>query len=87
MKGNPPLIEAFPIRLPDGRDFVGRLYQTPHRKKGRRIIVDRGGVTVLDTKDCCDFGNAKNALDLWLAEQMKQPAPAAPAALTPTEAA
>lgn len=44
------------------------LFQT-QRRTGRRIVVTtKGGELLFDTDDKFDFGNAKNALDNWLAE-------------------
>lgn len=65
------LIEAFPIKLPSGTEATGRLYQSPHRDSGRRIIVDVGGQTVYDTDYAYDLGNALNSLNQWLESQPK----------------
>lgn len=69
--GSHTLIETFPIRLPDGREWVGSLWKTPSRYRGRRIQVrDHRGAGLFDTGDCYDQGNATNALELWLQEKM-----------------
>jgi hypothetical protein len=63
------LIESFPIKLPDGHELLGRLYQT-QRRTGRRITVhETTGELLFDTDDCYDLGNARNALENWLIEQ------------------
>ena len=65
------LRERFPITLPDGRTWQGALYGT-YRRGGRRIIVSgQAGAVLFDTGDQFDFDNARNELDLWLAEQVK----------------
>lgn len=68
----PRLIEAFPIRLPDGTSWEGSLFQSPHRRTGRQIVVhDQAGTELFDTGCCYDLGNAMNTLDLWLAKQLE----------------
>jgi len=64
-------MQTFPIRLPDGREWVGTLWKTPSRRSGRRIQVrDHRGAGLFDTGDCYDQGNATNALELWLQGQI-----------------
>lgn len=71
--GNHKLLQTFPIRLPDGRQWVGTLWATPTRSSGRRIQVrDANGVGLFDTNDCYDQGNAVNALEHWLRVQIGQ---------------
>ena len=65
------LIETFPIQLPDGRTWTGTLFSTPTRRNGRRVQVrDADGAGLFDTGDCIDLGNARNALEMWLAGQV-----------------
>ncbi len=65
------LIETFPIKMPDGSEWIGGLFRTA-RRTGRRIVVwSEAGVELFDTGDQYDLGNATNALDLWLVEQEK----------------
>jgi hypothetical protein len=65
------LLETFAVTVP-GRPnevFRGELLST-YRHGGRRIrVVASGGMVVYDTDDCYDIGNARNALENWLAEQ------------------
>jgi hypothetical protein len=69
--GSHTLMETFPIRLPDGREWVGSLWTTPSRRNGRRIQVrDEQGAGLFDTDDCYDQANATNALELWLQDQI-----------------
>jgi len=71
--GSHTLMQTFPIRLPDGREWVGTLWKTPSRRSGRRIQVrDHRGAGLFDTGGCYDQGNATNALELWLQEQIVQ---------------
>ncbi len=70
-----PLIEEFPIALPDGRRWHGALYRHagPHaRRSGRRIVVrdQPGGAVLFDTDESYDFANAHNRLELWLRSQI-----------------
>jgi hypothetical protein len=65
------LLETFPIHLPDGRQWSGSLWIPPTRRNGRRIQVrDDRGNGLFDTNDCFDQSNARNALELWLHEQI-----------------
>src|SRR5207253_3169897 len=65
------LIETFPIRLSDGREWVGSLWKTPSRNRGRRIQVrDDCGAGLFDSGDRYDQANAVNALEFWLQEQI-----------------
>ena len=67
------LIETFPINLPDGREWIGSLWKTPTRSSGRRIQVrDQDGAGLFDSGDRFDQGNATNALELWLQDQIAQ---------------
>lgn len=65
-----PLVEEFPITLPDGRVWKGACHkhhgQYP-RKGGRRIVArDETGKQVFDSDECYDAANAANRLDLFL---------------------
>jgi hypothetical protein len=54
-----PIVEEFPITLPDGAILHGSLYRVPSRRTGRRIVVrDDAGEIVADTDECYDLGNA-----------------------------
>ncbi len=59
-------VEAFDIRLPDGRSLEGLLYRSRSRRTGRRIIVKEAGHVVYDGDECYDLGNATNGLERWL---------------------
>lgn len=67
------LLEAFPITLPDGRAFLGRLYAT-YRSGGRRITVSNRERVLYDTDSCYDLGNATNKLEHWLQGQIAKAA-------------
>jgi len=72
------LLQDFPITL-TGRTLNGFLYQSPHRRTGRRIVVkDKKGKVLFDTDYAYDLGNARNSLELWIAEQEAGPCASAP---------
>lgn len=64
------LIEEFALKLRNGRDLKGMLYQTA-RATGRRVkVIDPSvptGEPVFDSGDCYDFGNATYVLNFWIA--------------------
>jgi hypothetical protein len=61
------LLDRFDVRLPEGRDYVGRMYRTA-RHNGRRIVVeDLDGDLLFDTGDCLDFATASSQVEAWLA--------------------
>lgn len=68
------LLESFDIGPVAGKTMRGRLYQSPHRRTGRRITVNDGDTLLFDTGDAYDIGNAQNALDRWLESYVLQTA-------------
>jgi hypothetical protein len=72
-------ITEFPVAVRSAR-YTGKLFATPHRSRGRRIVVFDGQTPVFDTNDHMDLCNATNSLHNWMQEQAKaKGAVAAPA--------